>query len=101
MFDFTRQVTYTGVVDHFDWENPHIYLYLVADRSGLEVTLKGETGSPLAMQKRGWSAGMLKPGDRVTVKGNPPKDASNIFWIDSITTADGKVFEAGKYPDNN
>lgn len=101
MFEFDKLVRYKGVVAKFDWANPHTYLYLDVEKDGLAVTLTGESGSPLALEKRGWSSTMLKPGERVTVEGNPSKAELNVFWIRKIITAGGKEFDAGSFPDNN
>jgi len=101
MFDFSREVTYQGTVNRLEWTNPHVTLFLDTVQSGLPSTVRGESGSPLALQKRGWSSTMVHPGDKITIKGNPSKEGVNIFWIVTITTADGKVYDAGRAPDNN
>jgi hypothetical protein len=77
MYDVTRVVTIDGEVVRLEWRNPHVYLYVSETAPGGERDQWEIEGLPTTvMQRLGWSAATLRPGDRVTVKGNPARNSA-------------------------
>jgi hypothetical protein len=75
MFDFSKEVTVTGVVKEFHWRNPHMYIFInVPDGKGGMVEYSIEGGTPNNQRRNGWSATSLKPGDKVSVVIRPLKN---------------------------
>ena len=104
MFDSTKQVTLVGTVKEFEWDNPHCWIQVIvpdpSDPQAAPVEWGVEMDSPLAMFRRGWKPGTLKPGDKITVVINPLRDGRPSGQYVSATGPDGKpigtVLEAPK-----
>ena len=76
MFDMQRTITLSGIVTRYEWTNPHVYVYLETGSGGEAAVWEIEGGSPTMMERFGWFADSLKPGDRVIVEANPARNAS-------------------------
>jgi hypothetical protein len=75
VFDRGARITLEGVVKEFQWTNPHIFLQLlVPDAQGKEVEWSIEGASPNMLMRRGWTKDSFRPGEKVTVIGNPLRD---------------------------
>lgn len=76
--DREREITLQGTITEFKLVNPHPLLYFtVTDEAGKVEEWFGESGiSPARWYNRGWKANALKPGDAITITGNPAKDSS-------------------------
>jgi uncharacterized protein DUF6152 len=92
-FDVSKTVTLTGVISKVDWVNPHVYVFLdVKGTNGTVTTWALETVPTAMMRKAGLNKLTVagKPGEVVTVSGNPGRDTSkSMAWIHRITYADG------------
>lgn len=98
-FDREKQVTLTGVVKEFQWNNPHAWIQIiVTDARGRQVEWGAEGGSPNMMARNGWKRATLKPGDKVVVVVNPLKDGRPNGALVKITLPDGKVLGPGDAP---
>lgn len=98
-FDRTREVTLTGVVKEFQWNNPHAWIQvMVADDKGRQTEWGFECGSPNMMARTGWKRTTLKPGDKVVAVVNPLKDGRPNGSLVRITLSDGKVLGPGDAP---
>jgi hypothetical protein len=84
VYDSKRTVTKTGVVTSFRLVNPHAMLKLdVADESGTVVPWTVEFDGRVNLTRFGWDDDTLKPGDRITVTGNPThSDSPRMFFIE-------------------
>src|SRR5713226_2964817 len=75
---FNNQVltTVTGTVKEFNWMNPHSMMIVsVKDEKGEATDWAIEMAPPNSLSRdNGWSDKTFKPGDHVTVDGNPYKD---------------------------
>jgi DNA/RNA endonuclease YhcR with UshA esterase domain len=92
VYDSKRSVTITGVVTEFRFANPHAMLSLdVTDDAGKAATWGVEFAGRLNLAEIGWTAQSLKPGDRVTVTGNPTHVVSRQIAFVRIVKADGTV----------
>lgn len=81
MFDMNKNITYTGVVEEYRWENPHSHIIMkVSPGAGVDPATVGvwdiEGASINIMGRQGWNRITYKPGDPVTVVAHPMKDGS-------------------------
>ncbi len=68
MFDFTKEQTLTGVIESFDYTNPHTWIKLQVTGAEGKVEAWGLEGmSPNALTRAGWTKNTLKPGDKVSM----------------------------------
>jgi Family of unknown function (DUF6152) len=75
-------VTVDGVVNDFQFVNPHCIVSLVAkDAKGEEQKWQGELTSPNHLLRAGWNAHSLKPGDKITITGFRSTSGANSMWI--------------------
>jgi hypothetical protein len=89
-FDMTKQFTITGTVKEFQWQNPHIWLYLVVKDAEQTQEWAVEGGSVVGLKREGWSKDTFKPGDKVSITIHPKRDGSlGGSFVEGIT-ADGK-----------
>jgi hypothetical protein len=93
LYDLQQTVTLVGSVVRFEWVNPHAYVHMAvdgADEAGAVWQL--EAGSPTMMELNGWSAGTLRPGERITVEMSPARNRSRrAGMLLSLRRADGTV----------
>lgn len=96
MFDQRKTITQKGVVKEVQWSNPHVWLRLAVDVDGKEVVYSYE-GAAIAVLKRvGWLRDSVKPGDVVTVVGNPYKDATKVGGaFNHVILSDGRKLGTG------
>jgi hypothetical protein len=80
MFDRTKTLTWVGVVEKFDWTNPHVHIAVVVPANATDPATVGrwdiEGAAPNIMTRQGWNKNSFKPGDRITIVGNPLRDGS-------------------------
>lgn len=95
-FDRTKQVTLTGTVTKFEFQNPHIWIYMdVKDADGKVSKWQFEGGAPNMLKRQGWSRNSIKIGDVATIRGSLAKDGTNTVNSNSITLADGRSLTGG------
>jgi len=97
-FDVSKTTQLSGIVTYVDWRNPHAHVFMNVTTPGRNSALNWavELESPVELEMDGWKDNTLRPGDRITVKGYPARDASRQVWgIDVRTVATGaQVFQA-------
>ena len=94
-FDAGKQVTMKGTVTRWFWANPHCFLsYDAKDDSGNVTHWVVETSNPPDMINRGWSKGMFKPGDEVTVTVEPVKSGKPVGRLLDVVLPDGKTMHS-------
>jgi len=84
-------VTIKARITEFEYQNPHALLLLeVTDPKGATETWTGEWASAGKLSREGVTKGKLKPGDELTVIGNPgrPPDEHRIHVL-GIRRSDG------------
>jgi hypothetical protein len=87
----TQVVTMKGTVTSFEFMNPHSEVRVdVTDASGHKVNWLCEAGSLNFLVRRGWSKDSLKPGDTITIMGNPGKSGSPNLRMTKVVLPDGK-----------
>ena len=92
-YNMDKQVTLTGTVTNFEWQNPHVYvLFDVNDSQGHEVHWGAETYSPSVLERNnGWNRSTLKPGQPITITVWPAKTGAPRGYISKVVTA-GKTY---------
>jgi hypothetical protein len=92
MFDQARTVSLVGVVQEFEWTNPHAFIEIdVPGGAGPAQRWSVEMNSPNNLKRQGWSRPSLKPGDRVTCVINPLRDGKKGGLFLAVTLPDGTV----------
>lgn len=91
-YDMTKELTLSGTVTQFVWANPHVLIYVdVTDDQGKVVNWGGELNNPRFIARQGYTKDTVKPGDKVTLMGNPSKAGTTRIVIDKIMLPDGKT----------
>jgi hypothetical protein len=88
-YDLSKTVVVQGTVTEVLWQNPHIIL-VMNDTKGQEQAF--EAPSPVYIVNSGWMKDTIKPGDKVTVKGNPAKNGELPMYLVTVTLANGKEY---------
>jgi len=89
MFDDSQVKKLEGVVVSFDWRNPHVWLHLNVREDGRDYEWSFEGASIARLVPAGFSATVLKPGDRITLEYNPLRDGSRGGHMRTILLPDG------------
>jgi hypothetical protein len=84
-YDADKAVTVRGWVTKVEWTNPHTYFYLdVEDEHNGVSEWAFEMGSPIILQRFGWTPRSLEIGDQVEVEGYLARDGSQIVNAASV-----------------
>jgi hypothetical protein len=79
-YDMKVVDTMDGVVEAWDWQNPHTSLTLRVTRDGGESrSLAIEGAPPRWMEGQGWTPGSLEPGERVVVTYHPARRVGSEY----------------------
>jgi hypothetical protein len=90
LYDLTMEITVTGVVTAYELGNPHMRIYLDVDNHGTTEKWLAEGGSRTQLMRVGWTGEEVKPGDKISVRGHPPRDASkHLIHMEYLTLPDG------------
>lgn len=90
VYDEKRVITVAGIVTEFRFVNPHAMMMMdVTDDSGKVVPWVVEFAGRLNLSEFGWTADSIKPGEKVTVTGNPTHTGSARIFFRRIVRADG------------
>jgi hypothetical protein len=90
-YDLSKTVTLKGTVTKIEWTNPHALIYFdVTDATGRAQNWHSITGGPSRMSRYGWTSETLKPGDQITITGNPTKEGTPEIWLDRIVLPGGR-----------
>ena len=90
-YDSNKLTTLKGTVTEFRFQNPHAQIFLdVKDSSGKVQNWILEAVGIATLSRSGWTKSILKPGDEVTVTGNPSKNGSPAMRLTKVVLASGK-----------
>jgi hypothetical protein len=96
MFDQTKTITQKGTVKEVQWTNPHVWLHLTVQVEGKDVDYAYEGAAVAVLKRVGWMRDSVKPGDVVTVVGNPYKGGQRTGGaFNYIILPDGKHLGTG------
>ena len=80
MFDVAKNITYSGVVDEYQFQNPHSHIIVTVGSDAKDSSTVGtwdiEASSISIMVSEGWNRTTYKPGDPITVVAHPMKNGS-------------------------
>jgi len=95
VYDSARQATLEGVIAQFQLINPHPFLFVdVTDGAGTAQRWRLEMDNRSELVAIGVSAGTLKPGDRVVVKGSLARRQPQALYLLRLDRpADGFWYE--------
>lgn len=93
-YDMEHPITLKGIVNNFEWTNPHLFIYLdVKDDNGSTEQWRVEGNSPNMLTRAGWRKEMIKAGDQITVNGAAAKNGTKVLRLISLTLANGQKFD--------
>lgn len=104
MFDMTKNVTYTGVVEEYRWQNPHSHIIVTVGPDAKDPSTIGtwdiEASSINLMGSEGWNRLTYKKGDPITVVAHPMKNGSKGALLFYAIKPDGtRLYRAQhRYP---
>jgi len=91
MFDMINPVTVKGVVERFEWTNPHAHLYVnVTDNRGNVEEWVIEMDRPDFLKRNGWTGNTVKPGDIIICTGGPAKSGAKTMRGTRVELASGQ-----------
>jgi hypothetical protein len=94
MFDSQKEVTVTGTVKEFNFDNPHVNITItVTDDKGVTKDWSFEAASVRGMVQAGWRRSTLKPGDSVTIVGHPLRDGRPGAQLVRAVLGDGTILK--------
>jgi hypothetical protein len=80
MFDVSKNITYRGVVEEYQFRNPHSHIIVTVGPDATDASTVGtwdiEASSVNIMVSEGWNRTTYKPGDPITVVAHPMKNGS-------------------------
>lgn len=95
-FDTKKPVTLKGTVTKFEWDNPHVLLFVdVKDSGGQIVNWALEFAAPSELRHAGWTRESLKVGDQITVEGSLARDGSRTAAPKSVAVAGKRLTVPG------
>jgi Family of unknown function (DUF6152) len=90
-YDSNKLTTLKGTVTDFRFQNPHAQILLdVKDSSGKVQNWVLEAVGIATLSRSGWTRTIMKPGDAITVTGNPAKNGSPSMRLTKVVLASGK-----------
>ena len=90
-YDSNKLTTLKGTVTDFRFQNPHAQILLdVKDSSGKVQNWILEAVGIATLSRSGWSKSIMKPGDQITVTGNPAKNGAPAMRLTKVVLASGK-----------
>ena len=99
-FDSKKPVKVEGVVTKARIMNPHSWLYLDVKGPDGTVTNWGfEFGTPLSLERKGFTKDDVKIGTAVKVDGYRAKNGGPFGYSTVVTLADGRKVQIGSAPD--
>ena len=96
IFNSTKTIEVTGVVQSVSWRNPHGQILLsVKDQAGKETVWDAETASISILRNRGADGSSIRVGDRVTIAGSPSVRKRPEILARSVLLPSGYEFTFG------
>ena len=90
LYDLSKEVEIQGSVTRYELGNPHLRIYFDHDNNGQTEKWMAEGGSRTVLLRQGWNGDEIKPGDVITIRGNPSRDGSNIIHVLNLSLPDGR-----------
>jgi hypothetical protein len=98
MFDRSKETTLVGVVQEFQWTNPHSWIEIdVANESGGTDKWSIECNSPNNLARQGWKSSSVKAGDKISVVIWPLRSGEKGGLFISLTLPNGQVLDEAAF----
>jgi hypothetical protein len=98
MFDRAKETTLVGVVQEFQWTNPHSWIELdIPNESGGTDRWSIECNSPNNLSRQGWKSSSVKPGDKISVVIWPLRSGEKGGLFISLTLPNGQVLDEAAF----
>jgi len=100
-YDRTKTISVTGTVTQWQFINPHVGIWLdVTDEDGNVHNWSGEFQSVQDLYRLfSWNQETFKPGDRVTIIGNPDRRPGvRSMWTEAVVLPDGTRVDVKNNP---
>jgi hypothetical protein len=102
MFDRSKETTIVGVVEEFQWTNPHSWIELnVTNEDGGTDKWSIELNSPNNLSRQGWRSSSLKPGDKISVIIWPLRSGEKGGLFISLTLPNGQILDELAFRNRN
>ena len=89
-FDNTRTIELTGKLTRLELINPHSWLYFeVTDKSGKVSKHRCEMRAATVLRRSGWREEMFRPGQTITIEGQPDRFDPNSCYLNTIVLENG------------
>jgi len=99
-YDGDHPLTLSGTVKDFHFIQPHPLIALeVKDTQGAKTEWSVEMTAPNHLSHFGWNGKRLKPGDQITVTGQPAKNGLKVLNLRKISYANGEEIPLGPPPE--
>jgi hypothetical protein len=93
MFDVAKNITYRGVVEQYQLQNPHSHIVITVSSDSNDPSTVGtwdiEASSINIMVSQGWNRTTYKAGDAITVVAHPMKNGSKGALLFYVIKPDG------------
>ena len=99
MYAEESRITLEGEVTQLEYRNPHPVIHLaVVGKDGVKTEWLLEWSSKTRLDSRGYTASVLKPGDRLVVTGGPARDGSRGMFVGRLQRpADGFEYVSTRF----
>jgi hypothetical protein len=86
-----QMIELTGVVERWEFINPHSLLFIWVGQGADRVLWRCEANSAISIRRLGVTPDTFKYGERVTVQAMPPRVQKNLCNLREAKLADGRV----------
>lgn len=93
VYDLEKSITVSGTVTKFMFVNPHVLIFFnVTGPDGKTVEWSAGLTSPNRLARTdSWSRDSFKPGDEITVTGNPARSGAPSLWVEKVKNGDREM----------
>jgi hypothetical protein len=97
-FDADKTITLTGMVNEFQWRNPHARIMLTVRNEQRQADQQWviEMNTAAGLARLGWRPKTLTPGMLITVTIHPLRDGSNAGHLLTAGLPDGTQMNGGR-----
>jgi hypothetical protein len=89
-FDNTRTIELTGTLTRLELINPHSWIYFeVTGKDGKVSQHLCEMRAATVLRRSGWREEMFRPGQTITIEGQPDRIDPNSCYLNTIVLQDG------------
>ena len=93
VYDLSQLITISGTVTEFRFINPHVLIFFeVEEDDGSKVAWSAGLTSPNRLARSdSWTRNLLKPGDQITITGNPARGGAPSLWVEMLLDGQGNA----------